>query len=174
MNAYFNDHEIEDLASQFDASAGVIEQAVKKAAEIGSDSKDEVHKAILLSLEAHQSLVNGGCKPIIAGKINPKSFSLEGLNVSGVDLAGLMKELESFSDYLKHSRNDEPVSMSLLFHGVSGSGKSHLARFIAHRLDKEILVKRGSDILSSWVGGTEQNIRERLRRSRRKRRYLAL
>ncbi len=36
---------------------------------------------------------------------------------------------------------------------------SHLARYIAHRLDKEILVKRGSDILSSWVGGTEQNIR---------------
>ena len=34
-----------------------------------------------------------------------------------------------------------------------------MARFIAHRLDKEILVKRGSDILSSWVGGTEQNIR---------------
>ncbi len=64
-----------------------------------------------------------------------------------------MKELESFSDYLKHCRNDEPISMSLLFHGVSGSGKSHLARFIAYRLDKEILVKRGSDILSSWVGG---------------------
>jgi transitional endoplasmic reticulum ATPase len=49
--------------------------------------------------------------------------------------------------------------MSLLFHGVSGSGKSHLARYIAHHLDKEILVKRGSDILSMWVGGTEQNIR---------------
>ncbi len=159
LDAYFNDHELEDLACRFEASAGVIEQAVKKAAEIGPDSKDEVHKAILLSLEAHQSLVNGGCKPVIAGKIDPKSFTIDGLNVSGVDPEGLMKELESFSDYLKHSRNDEPVGMSLLFHGVSGSGKSHMARFIAHRLDKEILVKRGSDILSSWVGGTEQNIR---------------
>ena len=77
-----------------------------------------------------------------------------------------MKELESFSDYLKHSRNDEPVGMSLLFHGVSGSGKSHLARFIAHRLDKEILVKRGSDILSSWVGGYRAKYSKRLRRSR--------
>ncbi len=160
LESFFNTAEIENLATKFDASAGVIEQAVKKAAEIGSDSKDDVHKAVLLSLEAHQSLVNGGRNPVRDDKIDSKSFTIDGLHVSGVDPVGLLKELESFSDYLKASGTDEPVSMSLLFHGVSGSGKSHLARFIAHRLDKEILVKRGSDILSSWVGGTEQNIRE--------------
>jgi len=43
---------------------------------------------------------------------------------------------------------------------VSGSGKSFLARYIAHRLDREIIVKRGSDLLSPWVDETEHNIRE--------------
>ena len=160
LDAFFNTSDIEEFAARFDVSAGVIEQSVKKAWEIGSNSKAEIHKAIILSLEAHQSLVNGGRKPVREGKIDPHSFALEGLNVSGADLGGLLKELENFNDYLKHSETDEPISMSLLFHGVSGSGKSHLARYIAHHLDREIVVKRASDLLSMWVGETEHNIRE--------------
>ena len=35
-----------------------------------------------------------------------------------------------------------------------------MARFIAHHLGKEIVFKRASDILSKWVGETEQNIRD--------------
>ncbi|MGO9569295.1 MAG: AAA family ATPase [Desulfomonilaceae bacterium] len=159
LDSFFSAAEINDLAAKFEVSAGVIEQSVKKATEMGFDSKAEVHKAVLLSLEAHLSLVNGGRKPVRPCKIDPDGFALEGLNVSGVDLSGLLKKLEAFDDYLKHPRNDEPMSMSLLFHGVSGSGKSYLARYIAHHLDREILVKRASDLLSMWVGETEQNIR---------------
>ena len=49
--------------------------------------------------------------------------------------------------------------MSLLFHGPSGTGKSHMARHIAHVLEKEVVVKRGSDLLGPHVGETEANIR---------------
>ena len=115
---FFDTADIEKFAARFDVSAGVIEQAVKKAWEIGSNSKAEIHQAVILSLEAHESLVNGGRKPVREGKIDSHSFALEGLNVSGADLGGLLKELETFNDYLKHSETDEPISMSLLFHGV--------------------------------------------------------
>ena len=64
LDAFFSASDIEDLAVKFDVSAGVIEQSVKKAAEIGSNSKAEIHKAITLSLEAHDCLVNGGSKPV--------------------------------------------------------------------------------------------------------------
>ncbi|MGO9118952.1 MAG: ATP-binding protein [Desulfomonilaceae bacterium] len=93
------------------------------------------------------------------GKIDPHGFALEGLNVSGVDLTSLLKELEAFDKYLKNPTGDEPVPMSLLFFGVPGSGKSHMARFIGQHLGKEIVFKRASDILSKWVGETEQNVR---------------
>ncbi len=158
VGRYLTDAQVSDLA-KYDVSPGIIEQAVKNAAGIGSNDRAEIHKAIVFSLEAHDSLVNGGHKPIRAGKIDPESFTLDGLNVSGANLGALMKELESFNDYLKHSGADEAVSMSLLFHGVSGAGKSYLARIIAHRLDRELISKRASDLLSPWVGGTEHNVR---------------
>ena len=62
------------MLSKFEVSAGVIEQSVKKAAEIGSNTKDEILNAITLSLEAHQSLINGGHKPAAVGKIDPHRF----------------------------------------------------------------------------------------------------
>lgn len=50
--------------------------------------------------------------------------------------------------------------MNLLFYGPPGTGKSELARYIACHLDKELICKKTSDILDSFVGGTEQNIKE--------------
>jgi transitional endoplasmic reticulum ATPase len=48
----------------------------------------------------------------------------------------------------------------ILLHGVPGTGKTEFARYIAAELDKELLLKRSSDILSKWVGENEQNIRD--------------
>ena len=48
--------------------------------------------------------------------------------------------------------------MNLLFFGVSGTGKSEFAKYIAETLDCPLIVKRMSDILSKFVGEAEQNI----------------
>jgi AAA+ superfamily predicted ATPase len=44
------------------------------------------------------------------------------------------------------------------FYGPPGSGKTAYGRWLAEKLDKPLLVKRASDLLSMWVGKTEQNI----------------
>jgi SpoVK/Ycf46/Vps4 family AAA+-type ATPase len=51
-----------------------------------------------------------------------------------------------------------PTDMSLLLAGPPGTGKTALAAHLADRLDRPLLVKRTSDLLSKWVGGTEANI----------------
>lgn len=58
------------------------------------------------------------------------------------------------------TRGDAPVDFSLLLSGPPGTGKTALAADVARRLDRPLAVKRASDLLSKWVGGTEANIAE--------------
>ena len=52
----------------------------------------------------------------------------------------------------------ESKSARICLYGVPGTGKSAYAKFIAKSLKKPIIIKKGSDLLSMFVGGTEQNI----------------
>lgn len=43
--------------------------------------------------------------------------------------------------------------------GPPGTGKTAFARYLARRAGAELIVKTAADILSRWVGGTEENLR---------------
>lgn len=47
---------------------------------------------------------------------------------------------------------------TLCFYGAPGTGKTALGEHIARALDKPLLVKQASDIMSKFVGETEQNM----------------
>ena len=47
---------------------------------------------------------------------------------------------------------------SLCLQGPPGTGKSAFVRYLAERLDLEVMQKRASDLMSKWVGQTEQQI----------------
>jgi len=49
-------------------------------------------------------------------------------------------------------------SGSFCFYGAAGTGKSELARYMADEIGKPLLLRRASDILSMYVGGSEKNI----------------
>ncbi len=55
---------------------------------------------------------------------------------------------------------DTPSDFSLLLTGPPGTGKTALAHHLAYRLERPLIVKRASDLLSKWVGETEQQIAE--------------
>jgi hypothetical protein len=47
---------------------------------------------------------------------------------------------------------------TLLFHGIPGAGKTQFAEYLAVELDRPLMLRRASDLLSKWVGESEQNI----------------
>jgi transitional endoplasmic reticulum ATPase len=46
----------------------------------------------------------------------------------------------------------------LCLYGPPGTGKTAFSRWLARELDVPLAVKRASDIISPWVGGTERNL----------------
>jgi transitional endoplasmic reticulum ATPase len=65
------------------------------------------------------------------------------------DIAALVDRLAS---------DATPNDFSLLLTGPPGTGKTALAHHLARRLERPLIVKRASDLLSKWVGETEQQI----------------
>jgi len=54
---------------------------------------------------------------------------------------------------------------TLCFYGPPGTGKTALAHHIARELDRPLCEYRASDLLSAWVGETEQNIARMFQRA---------
>ena len=80
-------------------------------------------------------------------KIAAENFEIELAN-SNTDLKQLVEKIVTLG----------PKPLSFLFMGASGTGKSLFARHIADKLGMNVAHKRASDILSMWVGESEENI----------------
>ncbi len=64
-------------------------------------------------------------------------------------------DLEKLKNQLVHLGK---LNFSLCLYGASGTGKSAYARYLAEALNMKYCQKRVSDLVSSYVGRTEQNI----------------
>ena len=62
-------------------------------------------------------------------------------------------DVESIATGLKKTKTGR-----LCLYGPPGTGKTAYGRWLAEQVDLPLLVKRGSDLISMWVGGTEKNI----------------
>lgn len=78
-------------------------------------------------------------------------------NEPKIDLA-LYNTEPPMADVLERIADCGHTDVSLLLSGPPGTGKTAFAHHFAARLNKPLLTKRASDLLSKWVGGTERNI----------------
>ena len=129
------------LAREFDVAPGVA-SGVTAAAKLGGGTIGAVRRG----LNGLARLLPGNTPPaqktrnrydtaLIHADMNPAQLA-DRLAVSGV----------------RH--------FSLCLQGPSGTGKSAFVRHLAGRLSLEVLQKRASDLISTWVGETERNIAE--------------
>lgn len=81
-----------------------------------------------------------------------------------LDLFDTDRALEPLFEAMRKS--DSP-DVSLLLTGPPGTGKTALAHHLARTLDRPLVVKRASDLLSKWVGQTEAQIAAAFAEARR-------
>ena len=142
-------------ASAYETSAGGISSVLGNVKRLNPDAA-EVDALVASLMKPHCSLM--GIRP--SDRFLPaKDYSLEGLNIKGkVKPADVITAAKNYLDASFAESGEDRPRFNVLLWGASGTGKSEFCKYLSKTLDRRVLVKKGSDILSKWVGGTEANI----------------
>ncbi|WP_456389992.1 AAA family ATPase [Hydrogenimonas sp.] len=125
------------------AAPAVLSRAAEVLALIDPDKKEADTYALTIvsaTLEAQGYRPLKKATRIVTGAYDPKLVNCD------ADLATIADGI---------ARNP---SARLCLYGPPGAGKSAFGKWLAGKLDRPCLIKKGSDLLSMWVGGTEANI----------------
>lgn len=139
--------EVSEIAQRYQASPGLIETAVSSARLVAPDGRPD--RATLERFLAPSEKLMTGTDPSRRPVFDPKTYRLDAVECN-TDLTDLAAQLTRPGASLR--------GLSMCLYGPPGTGKSEFVRYLAWRMGRPLVLRRGSDILSMWVGGTERNI----------------
>ena len=131
------------LAKKYDVPPSMIESSTRAT---------HMVKGNLETVKTHLSLMrqalNGGYKK--AENANRVDNFCPALIHADMDLNALTEQVKGLGR----------LNFSLCLYGASGTGKSAYARYLAEQMGLEVIQQRASDLISPFVGETEENIAE--------------
>lgn len=149
--------EITDLCSKYKITGASIENVKKMILSVNESEKEASEEERLSEIKSilvsNSTLLNGKAK---MREKQCASYDMSVLNTS-VEPEKIVKMIENAKRFSEKNKGSES-GVRLLFYGVSGTGKTEFARYIADKLEKKINVKRVSDIMNCYVGESEKNV----------------
>jgi SpoVK/Ycf46/Vps4 family AAA+-type ATPase len=147
---------MEEFSAKYPVSAGGISQTLENIERM-KPRKSEVPELVEQLMKPHCELL--GVKLSDDRLLPSKDYSLEGLNIQGdVQLERIVEAIRMFQ-LQKGEKDPDRPRMNLLLSGPPGTGKTEFVKYLGSVLKTKINVKMGSDLLSMWLGGTEENIK---------------
>ena len=147
--------ELVELCGKYHVTGASVDNMVKtvQGMDLSANGEELVVSDVQKVLEANSTLLFG--KKKMREKVKD-SYDLSILNTStpAEDVVNMVMNAQNFAE----KNGVEESGIRMLFYGLSGTGKTELARYIAEKLNKKICLKRVSDIMSPYVGENEQNI----------------
>ena len=133
---------IEELNKNYDIPPSLISNAVQTTKMIGGNEDD------------FEGFIENVAKVVTKKKNvkNKKEFDVKNYDIN------LVNTDIDMDDLTKKIQKSGKLNFSLCMYGEPGTGKSLYARYLANTLGIEVVFKRASDLISKWVGETEQNI----------------
>jgi len=163
-----SDDLIEKLSYEFPVNAGGINMSLEGTEKIlaGQDYSDELLELTLRNFLEKQLILSGRNRGNPLKRIT-ENYDLSAINLD-TDIDELLTSLDSFSKFLDEGDQFARRSFKMLFWGRPGTGKTEFAKYIAQKTNRELIVKRASDLFSMWVGGTEKQIAAAFRHAEEK------
>ena len=167
---------VKRLSEELPITAGGITQAVvgtKKLLESGC--KIDPVKTVRTIAEAQTELLHLNVEFANRDKeSHAPNYLLDALNIDA-DMGKVMNVMKSFdAKWQKMLESDRPDSLNVLLYGAPGTGKTEFAKHLARTLNRKLIIKRTSDLLNCYVGGTEQRIRAMFKEAEEKKAILFL
>lgn len=142
---------VSKLALNEEIAPALVSRAVKVVSSLeGIDNKDDAFEMIIhntLKAQGYDGIQNSQCSYL------PKTYNPTYIN-SDVNL-------EKLTNGIKESQNAR-----ICLYGPAGTGKSAYGKYLSQVLDKPLILKKGSDLISMWVGETEKNIARAFKEAR--------
>ena len=146
---------VEEYAAKYETSAGGISTVLANVKRM-APAKDKVDELVATLMKPHCKLMGVRNEN---GFLPAKDYSLEGLNIKGkVKLENVVKAARNYLDAGFGAAAEDKPRMNVLLFGPPGTGKTEFVKYLGKALDRKVLVVKGSDLLSKWVGESEQNI----------------
>ena len=154
--------QIADYAAKYATNAGGIATVLGNVKRM-APRKSQVDELVATLMKPHCRLM--GVKD--ENRFLPaRGYSLEGLNIKGkVGLDKVVKSVRNYLDASFNASSEDRPPMNLLMFGPPGTGKTEFVKYLGKELDRKVLVMKGSDLLSKYVGESEQNIAKAFRRA---------
>lgn len=152
---------VEEYAAKYATSAGGISTVLANVKRM-KPKAENVDELVAKLMKPHCQLMG----ITASDKFLPaKDYSLDGLNIKGkVKLDKMVKAVRNYLDTDFNEASDDKPRMNILLYGAPGTGKSEFCKYLGKVLDRKVLAVKGSDLLSKWIGGSEQNIARAFRR----------
>jgi SpoVK/Ycf46/Vps4 family AAA+-type ATPase len=162
LKSLIPESKIDEYAEKYETSAGGISTVLANVKRM-APAKGKVDELVATLMKPHCKLM--GVKNA-NGLLPAKDYSLEGLNIKGkVKLENVVKAARNYLDAGFVATDADKPRMNVLLFGPPGTGKTEFVKYLGKTLDRKVIVVKGSDLLSKWVGESEQNIARAFRRA---------
>lgn len=162
LGGLISNEKIEEYAAKYATSAGGISTVLANVKRMNPGA-ERVDDLVTTLMKPHCQLMG-----IAEGEkfLPAKDYSLDGLNIKGkVKLDKIVKAVRNYLDGSFNASSVDKPRMNILMYGAPGTGKSEFCKYLGKTLDRKVLVVKGSDLLSKWIGESEQNIARAFRRA---------